>query len=439
MTSGLTTNFQQGAAMSDQVAANVRRAQDDGSIVVGLVMPGPRSGGVRQSAQGMLDHLRRAGFQVCVFAQDEEDEKTPATGFVVLPGPRLKSGVGRIVRYGTLAMGATDRAGTEFEDRVQRAGVQVLIYPTPIACPPPRCVPFVVVIPDLMHRYYPALPEYRWPKTLARDIVYGRYARDAAAVVVDAEHGARDVEQFLGIPRSRCHVIPYLPPPSIFEHRDLTIADARAVAARFGLPEQFIFYPAQLWAHKNHDRLVEALALLKNRDSMEVPLVCAGWTDGAFAPQSARVLEKARQLGVASQMSFTGYVSAKELAALYRLSRALVFPSLLGPTNIPPLEAMAMGTPVLCSGLFGMPKQIGDAGLLFDPFSPDKIADAIRTIWTDDVICRDLVARGHARLRDLAQPDPAERWGSFLRNLLSVAMPMEQGMLKRCAERAKKQ
>ena len=53
---------------------------------------------------------------------------------------------------------------------------------SPIACSPPREIPYVVVIPDLMHRYYPELPEYRWPKPVARNTVYGRYARDAAAV-----------------------------------------------------------------------------------------------------------------------------------------------------------------------------------------------------------------------------------------------------------------
>lgn len=378
--------------------------------LLGLIMPGKTSGGVRQWAESILNDLRSAGYEVCVFTQEPGEEAGLGGKSRIYPGPRMRSGVARFVRYLTLAMGRQDADGREFAARVRSLGVRLLIYPTPVACLPPRDIPFVVCIPDLMHRYYPQLPEYRWPKTVARDIVYGRYARDAKVVVVDAESGAGDVERFLGVARTKCRVVPYRPPPSIMAHRGMSVEAARRATARFDLPPRFLFYPAQLWAHKNHGRLIEALGLLKREQGWEVPLVCAGFTDGRFAVQAEKLRVFADRLGVAGQIRFTGYVSTEQLAGLYRLARALVFPSLLGPTNIPPLEAMVMGTPVLCSNLFGMPEQMGDAGILFDPFDPRAIADAIATIWENDRRCADLAARGQARLMALERVDSANLW-----------------------------
>ena len=385
-------------------------------------MPGPRAGGVRQSAQGMLDDLLRAGFCVCVCTQEPEEPASFPAGTLIVQGPQTCSGVRRLVRYGLLAAGIQDGDGRAFEARARATGVQVLVYPTPIACSPPREIPYAVVIPDLMHRYYPELPEYRWPKPVARNIVYGRYARDAAAVLVDASQGADDVERFLHVPRSRCVVNPYLPPPSIYAMRNLTTAEARAVTARFGLPKRFLFYPAQLWAHKNHERLVEAIGLLKKQDGIVAPLVCAGFADGTFSTQAAKVRAKAKELAVETQLHFTGYVTALELAGLYRLSLAMVFPSLLGPTNIPPLEGMVMGTPVLCSRLFGMPEQVGDAALLFDPFDPFDMASAIRRVWDDDSLRRELVARGHTRLAEIMSHSPRRLFTRTIHEMLAVTM-----------------
>jgi glycosyltransferase involved in cell wall biosynthesis len=392
-------------------------AVSENRILVGVVMPEPKAGGVRQSAHGMLDDLLRAGFRVGVCTQEPEEPASFPAGTIIVQGPQTCSGVRRLVRYGLLAAGIQDGDGRAVEARARAAGVQVLVYPTPIACSPPREIPYAVVIPDLMHRYYPELPEYRWPKPVARNIVYGRYGRDAGAVVVDASQGAEDVERFLHVPRNRCRVIPYLPPPSIYAMRNVTVAEAEAATARFRLPKRFVFYPAQFWAHKNHERLVEAIGLLKKQHRMVVPLVCAGFSDGAFSAQAAKVRAKAREFDVEAQLYFTGYVTALELAALYRLSRALVFPSLLGPTNIPPLEGMVMSTPVLCSRLFGMPEQVGDAALLFDPFAPSDIAAAIQRVWTDDALCRAMAARGHARVVELSQLAPSRAWARLILNL----------------------
>jgi len=95
-------------------------------------------------------------------------------------------------------------------------------------------------------------------------------------------------------------------------------------------------------------------------------------------------------------------VDDREMAAFYRLARALVMPTYFGPTNIPQLEAFALGCPVATSRIYAIPEQVGDAALLFDPSSVDEIHECLVRLWDDDALCEDLAARGHAR---------AEAWG----------------------------
>ena len=81
----------------------------------------------------------------------------------------------------------------------------------------------------------------------------------------------------------------------------------------------------------------------------------------------------------------------------YRRARAMVMPTFFGPTNIPPLEAFALGCPVAVSNIYGIPEQVGDAALLFDPNSVEEIADCIERLWQDDALCASLISKGHAR------------------------------------------
>src|SRR6185503_2369353 len=106
-----------------------------------------------------------------------------------------------------------------------------------------------------------------------------------------------------------------------------------------------------------------------------------------------------RQAGIESSVSFVGRVPDADMAQFYRRARCLVMPTFFGPTNIPPLEAFALGCPAAVSGIYGMPEQVGDAALTFDPRSQDEIADALRRLWTDDALCLRLRERGHERAR----------------------------------------
>ncbi|MFL5963556.1 MAG: glycosyltransferase family 4 protein [Gaiellaceae bacterium] len=142
--------------------------------------------------------------------------------------------------------------------------------------------------------------------------------------------------------------------------------------------EEFLLYPARRWPHKNHERLLEAFAMLR-RDRPRLRLVLTGGGHPSRAPEGVEV---------------RGNVSMEELVDLYRRAAALVFPSLYEGFGQPPLEAMACGCPVACSDAASLPEIVGEAARLFDPLDPTAIAAAV-----DDVLDApaDWSARGLAR------------------------------------------
>jgi glycosyltransferase involved in cell wall biosynthesis len=157
----------------------------------------------------------------------------------------------------------------------------------------------------------------------------------------------------------------------------------------------YLFYPAQMWPHKNHVNLLEALALLRKRDGLQLSLALSGSDRGNLG----YVQQAAARLGVADAVSFLGFVSREDLVGLYRHALALSYVTFFGPENLPPLEAFALGCPVVASNVSGAEEQLADAALLVDPRRPDEIAAAIRDLHDDPVLRANLVERGRQRAR----------------------------------------
>ena len=106
-----------------------------------------------------------------------------------------------------------------------------------------------------------------------------------------------------------------------------------------------------------------------------------------------------------------------DMASLYRHARGLVMPTFFGPTNIPPLEAFAVGCPVAVSSVYGMPEQLGDAALYFDPTSVYEIAACVRKLWVDDSTRQTLIDRGTAHHNAWCQPHFNARFAEILEQL----------------------
>jgi glycosyltransferase involved in cell wall biosynthesis len=241
---------------------------------------------------------------------------------------------------------------------------------------------------DLMHRYERRFPEVsEGGEFESREFHFSETAKWSRGILVDSETGKRHVMDSYGVPGNRVFVLPYVAPSYIYTYDG---ADDAIVRAKYDLPAKFLFYPAQFYKHKNHANLLEALAKLRvAHPEVRLALVGAKERNGY-----EEVRQRVEQLGLHDNVLFLGYAPDKDMAALYSTARALVMPTYFGPTNIPQLEAFALGCPVATSRIYGIPEQVGDAALLFDPSSVDEIYDCIRRLWTDDALCAELARRG---------------------------------------------
>jgi glycosyltransferase involved in cell wall biosynthesis len=266
-------------------------------------------------------------------------------------------------------------------------------------------IPFITTVWDVQHRTHPWFPEvsaqWKWDH---RELFLSRHLRRAAAVIVGTKVGRDELMNFYGLPESRIIILPH--PTPAFALRG---AETDAPPAGPPTPENFILYPAQFWAHKNHANLLRAFKVVV--DEMDVPpsLVLTGRDLG----NQAYVRQCASELGIGERVLFPGFVSVDEMVWLYRRAQALVYPSLSGPENLPPLEAFALGCPVAASNYPGASEQFEDAALLFDPADPKDMAQTILRILTDFQLRRKLVEKGIARARRWTAEDFVRALGGF--------------------------
>lgn len=249
-------------------------------------------------------------------------------------------------------------------------------------------------IHDLMHRYEPHFPEVsaRFRHSI-REHRFGNIARRSAVVLVDSEVGRDQVVESYHVPRERIWPLPYVAPSYLRDTTPRVDFDTH-----YGLPARFVFYPAQFWPHKNHLRLLEAISIVANAHP-DIALVLSGGKRHSFEQVQAH----AKALGLEAKVFFVGYVPDADLAGFYKRARALVMPTFFGPTNIPPLEALALGCPVIVSGIYGMPEQSGDAALYFNPKCPKEMAAQITRVWTDDGLAASMALRGIERSQHQGQ------------------------------------
>lgn len=267
----------------------------------------------------------------------------------------------------------------------------------------------VGTIHDLMHRYERHFPEAgNWWRYGVREHRFRNIARQSTAVLVDSQTGKQHVLDSYASCSDKTHALPYVAPDYIWGGRVRPDFDSY-----YQLPAKFYFYPAQFWQHKNHRRLIDALAEAR-RVCSDMALVLSG----GFKHEYESVRQQVSEAGLTDAVRFVGYVPDSDMAGFYSRARGLVMPTFFGPTNIPPLEAMAIGCPVLISETYAMPEQCGDAALYFNPNSVAEIRDRMIKLWTDDRLYEQLIAHGRMRTEAWGQPQFEQRLGKILTGVL---------------------
>jgi len=252
----------------------------------------------------------------------------------------------------------------------------------------------VATIHDLMHRYEPHFEEYQHGEYGRRELHCSAICKYSTVILVDSEIGRQHVIESYSVDADKVFVLPFVPPFYLLNSREID------VKSKYSLPDRFIFYPAQFWEHKNHLKLFEALKILKE-DRVDVDLVLVGSKENNYEKSMGAI----KRFGLCDRVHVLGYVPNDDTYSLYKNAVAMTFVSLAGPTNIPPMEALLTGCPLICSNAYAMPEQVGDAALLVDPKDPVDIAKKIKRIWQDEILRNELIKKGFQRTQEYGQKD----------------------------------
>jgi glycosyltransferase involved in cell wall biosynthesis len=276
--------------------------------------------------------------------------------------------------------------------------------------------PFVMPIHDLQHRLQPEFPEVsNAAEFRKREFLFGNACRYAALILVDSEIGKEDVLRCYGdrIEPERIRVLPFFPVVAAQRVTDLAaLADVRM---RYQLPERFFFYPAQFWPHKNHARIVEAIAQVAARTGERMPIAfCGLYNDPHRAHAFETLMRRKTELGLDDCVRYLGFVPDEDMSALYSQAVGLVMPTFFGPTNIPIVEAWMCGCPTITSDIRGVREQAGDAAILVDPRSVDRLAEAMLRLWRDPEARAELARRGAERALYFARTEYSSLVGEIV-------------------------
>lgn len=266
---------------------------------------------------------------------------------------------------------------------------------------PTKDIPYLLTLWDLEHRKCPFFPEVSesglWKK---REEHFSETLRRASVIVTGTKTGKAEIEKFYQVPGERIKVIPF-PKPDIQKNLD----EDETILSKYNLPPKFLFYPAQFWPHKNHINLLHSIHILKKDKLKLFDIVFVGSDKGNLS----YVKDLANELGINDQVYFLGFVPQKDLEKLYQVAFAMVYITFFGPDNIPPLEAFALGCPVIASKIPGYQDQLGDAVMAVNPKDPGEIASAILTLDKDSSTRDKLISKGYKQVSMFSEIDYIQR------------------------------
>jgi glycosyltransferase involved in cell wall biosynthesis len=260
-------------------------------------------------------------------------------------------------------------------------GLDVLHLPVTVPIPS-LDLPTVVTIHEVQYHAHPEF--FSRAERRYRRWAYDGSARAADVVVAVSRYVADRLVDTVGVDPEAVEVVYYGIDHERFRPGPVPGDEA---ADALELPERFVFYPANAWPHKNHERLIEALAICRDRS---LHLVLAGQDYGRL-PELHR---HTRRAGVADRVHHLGQLDFPLLAAVMRRARALVYPSLHEGFGMPPVEAMACGLPAASAMNTSLPEACGGAALELDPLDPEAMAEAIERIDSDEPLREQLRAAG---------------------------------------------
>lgn len=380
--------------------------QDKLKVAIDACVAPASAGGIAQVMLGLISALGKLDdegeeYLLVVESKAEADYIEPYLGpnqkIAWKPSRSLAERVsGRLARLSKTAFGKKRRNPQPAVHAVsdgfyEKLGCEVIHFPHQrfVLCG----LPSIYNPHDLQHLHFPQF--FTAEELLARDTLFQTGLHFADTVAAASQWVKDDIIRSYQLPPDKVQVIPWGPPTQAYA--EPSEADLARVRDKYNLHEPYGFYPAMTWPHKNHVRLLEALAWLRDHSGLRVPLICSG---SRLQPYWSTVERRIRELKLDSQVRFIGFVADADLRSIYRLSQFLVVPTLFESDSSPIYEAWLEGLPVTCSNVTSLPAQTLGAARLFDPYEVGAIAEAVSAMATDDQLRKDLRSLGYVRVKD---------------------------------------
>lgn len=253
--------------------------------------------------------------------------------------------------------------------------------------------PYVYTVWDLGHRILPEFPEMTagdiWTQ---RERMYRKMLYRASYVLTGNETGRKEIIDNYAIPYNRIKIAPF--PLSDFCYGDEKKPD-------FKLEDNYFVYPAQFWPHKNHIRIIKAFKILREKYNT-APTI---YFTGSDKSNMSYIRELIAKYNLEKQVIITGFLKSEELKYIIKHAKAMIYASLFGPNNLPPMEAAYLGCPVLITDIPGHREEMKDAALYFDGYDEQDLADKIKMILKDEQMASDLMQKGFALAQEFEKID----------------------------------
>jgi glycosyltransferase involved in cell wall biosynthesis len=333
--------------------------------------------------------------------------------------PRLRRRFGRhLARLASIRHRFNSLRRQSLKQEASRRGLDMLWFN--MVEPFDAGLPYMLTIFDLQHRLQPWFPEVsangQWSE---RETTWSQAALRASIILVGSDEAKKDLSFFYGIPPKRIHVVPFpTPQPAIDAAASGNADNGTSVRKKYGIDGDYLFYPAQFWPHKNHFNLLQALRRLRAEKGMALSLVLTGSDHGNLN----YIHDLVSSHHLEDCVHFLGFIPHEDVIALYRGARALSYVSFFGPENLPPLEAMALGCPVVLADIPGVRTLFGEAPILVDPRNPESIAAGVQRAVEDSALRQHCIALG----RELAMSNTREQYVSRIHEILDQFEPFRR-------------
>jgi glycosyltransferase involved in cell wall biosynthesis len=291
--------------------------------------------------------------------------------------------------------------------------------------------PYVVTIHDMSSLLFGQRLKGGWTEN-AQLYRFRRGLIRADKLIAVSEATRRDVENLLGIPGDRIRLVYSAPDPGFFEGAPAALARAESrspvsddmhhVLERYQMEHPFILYVGRIQRHKNVPRLIEAFAVVRGEleshpKYRDLRLVIIG-DEISRHPEVRRAVVQTRS---EQAVRFLGFLPFNTLKVFYAAASAFVFPSLYEGFGLPPLEAMASGTPVVTTGVSSLPEVVGSAAVLVNPENVFDMARGIREVLIDEQLRHTLIERGFERLTHFSWRSTASQVLGVYRDVAGVS------------------